>query len=64
MDEEAPAPDPETIRTLFVEMAELLEAIVIALQTDRSQEDNEFVVREAVRRIVRLREHLSDSGID
>lgn len=49
----------ETIRTLFLEVAELLEAIVIALQTDRLPQQNEFVVREAVRRVVRLREHLS-----
>lgn len=51
--------DPETIRTLFLEVAELLEAIVIALQTERTPAENEFVVREAVRRVVRLREHLS-----
>ena len=51
--------DPETIRTLFLEVAELLEAIVIALQTERTPVESEFVVREAVRRVVRLREHLS-----
>ncbi len=64
MDDELPDPDPETIRALFLEVAELLEAIVIAIQTDRTEIDGEFVVREAVRRVVRLREHLSDSGYE
>lgn len=49
----------ESIRELFIEVAELLEAIVIALQTDRDRTDTSFVVREAVRRVVRLREHLN-----
>lgn len=51
-------PAPETIRSLFLEVAELLEAIVIALQTERDRQESEFVLREAVRRVVRLREHL------
>ena len=64
MDNEQQETDPETLRALFVEVAELLEAIVIAIQTERSEIDNEFVVREAVRRVVRLREHLGDAGYD
>lgn len=51
--------DNESIRELFLEVAELLEAIVIALQTERDRTETSFVVREAVRRVVRLREHLN-----
>jgi hypothetical protein len=57
--DETPVPDSESIRDLFVEVAELLEAIVVALQTDRDNAENSFVLREAVRRVVRLREHLA-----
>ena len=52
-------PSNESIRELFLEVAELLEAIVIALQTERDRTETSFVVREAVRRVVRLREHLN-----
>lgn len=55
--------EPESIRELFIEVAELLEAIVIALQTKNDKAETSFVLREAVRRVVRLREHLS-SGDD
>ncbi|MEO9255982.1 MAG: hypothetical protein ABI305_10590 [Tepidiformaceae bacterium] len=55
--------EPESIRELFIEVAELLEAIVIALQTESDKAETSFVLREAVRRVVRLREHLS-SGDD
>ena len=51
--------EPESIRELFIEVAELLEAIVIALQTENDKAETSFVLREAVRRVVRLREHLS-----
>ena len=64
MDDELQDPDPEDIRSLFLEVAELLEAIVIAIQTERTEVESEFVVREAVRRVVRLREHLSDAGYE
>lgn len=56
--DESTDPVPESTRELFLEVAELLEAIVIALQTDPEKPDNRFVLREAVRRVVRLREHL------
>jgi hypothetical protein len=64
MDDETQEPGSETMRSLFLEVAELLEAIVIAIQTERSEMDNEFVVREAVRRVVRLREHLGEAGYE
>jgi hypothetical protein len=51
--------ESESIRELFIEVAELLEAIVIALQTENDKPETSFVLREAVRRVVRLREHLS-----
>jgi hypothetical protein len=57
--EHAPDEEPESIRELFIEVAELLEAIVIALQTENDKAETSFVLREAVRRVVRLREHLS-----
>ena len=64
-EDEPPEPnDKETIRSLFVEVAELLEAIVIAIQTEQTEVENEFVVREAIKRVVKLREHLSDAGYD
>lgn len=60
--DENPEPAPETVRSLFLEVAELLEAIVIALQTERDRQESEFVLREAIRRVVRLREHLNWTG--
>ena len=57
--DESTDPVPESTRELFLEVAELLEAIVIALQTDPEKPDSTFVMREAVRRVVRLREHLN-----
>jgi len=57
--DESTEPVPESTRELFLEVAELLEAIVIALQTDPEKPDSTFVLREAVRRVVRLREHLN-----
>jgi len=59
--DESTEPVPESTRELFLEV----EAIVIALQTDPEKPDSTFVLREAVRRVVRLREHLNhefDSG--
>jgi hypothetical protein len=53
--------NPESVRELFIEVAELLEAIVIALQAERDNAESGFVVREAVRRVVRLREHLNNA---
>ncbi len=61
--EEPGGPEQESVRELFIEVAELLEAIVIALQAERDNAESTFVLREAVRRVVRLREHLN-SGND
>ncbi len=58
MDETAGG-EPESIRELFLEVTDLLEAIVVALQTERGQAEGSFVLREAVRRVVKLREHLN-----
>jgi len=57
--DERQGPEPENIRELFLEVTDLLEAIVVALQTEHGQVEGDFVVREAVRRVVRLREHLN-----
>jgi hypothetical protein len=57
--DDAPEPTQESVRELFIEVAELLEAIVIALQAERDNAESGFVMREAVRRVVKLREHLN-----
>lgn len=64
MDTDPRESDAQDIRELFLDMTELLEAIVIALQADRGNVDTGFVLREAVRRVVRLRERLNDAGFD
>jgi len=64
MDEDTQPPVSESTRELFLEVAELLEAIVIALQTEQARPENTFVLREAVRRVVRLREHLNAAEAD
>ena len=57
--DDAPDIGQESVRELFIEVAELLEAIVIALQAERDNAESGFVLREAVRRVVKLREHLN-----
>jgi hypothetical protein len=50
--------DIEELRGILVEIAETLEAVIIALQAERSGTAPGFVIREAVRRVVQLRQHL------
>lgn len=50
------------LRQLLLEVADSLDAIVIALQTERNNEDLGLGVREAVGRVVRLRRHLGRLG--
>jgi len=49
-------------RQLLVEVAETLEAVIVALQAERGVAEPGFVVREAVRRVVLLRQHLESIG--
>lgn len=53
--------DPREVRELLLEVAETLEAVIIALQADRSGAEPGYIIREAVRRVVALRQHL-DAG--
>lgn len=48
----------EELRGILVEVAETLEAVIIALQAERAGNEPGFVIREAVRRVVQLRQHL------
>ncbi len=57
-----PAPEIRELRELLVEVAETLEAVVIALQSERPGAEPGYVIREAVRRVVALRQHLDASG--
>jgi hypothetical protein len=50
--------DIDELRGILVEVAETLEAVIIALQAERSGNEPGFVIREAVRRVVQLRQHL------
>lgn len=50
--------DVEVLRGILVEVAETLEAVIIALQAERAGNEPGFVIREAVRRVVQLRQHL------
>ncbi|MCL4241747.1 MAG: hypothetical protein KJ048_10370 [Dehalococcoidia bacterium] len=50
--------DIHELRGILVEVAETLEAVIIALQAERSGTEPGFVIREAVRRVVQLRQHL------
>lgn len=45
-------------RQLLVEVAETLEAVIVALQAERGAVEPGFVIKEAVRRVVQLRQHL------
>lgn len=57
MDSGAPLSELE-VRRLLLEVAETLEAVIIALQAERSGAEPGFALREAVRRVVQLRQHL------
>ncbi|GMV85183.1 MAG: hypothetical protein AMXMBFR80_10390 [Dehalococcoidia bacterium] len=48
----------EELRVILLEVAETLEAVIIALQAERGDQEASYVIREAVRRVVQLRQHL------
>lgn len=48
----------DELRAILVEVAETLEAVIIALQAERAGNEPGYVIREAVRRVVQLRQHL------
>jgi len=50
--------DDQEMRRLLLEVAETLEAVIVAMQTEREGGDVAFVMREAVKRVVQLRQHL------
>ena len=50
--------DNRELRELLLEVAETLEAVIIALQAERTGTEPGYVIREAVRRVVALRQHL------
>ncbi len=52
----------DELRQLLLEVADSLDAIVIALQTERQTGDVGLGLREAVWRVVRLRRHLGRLG--
>ena len=54
--------DVAELRALLLEVADSLDAIVVALQTELPNEIAGLGVREAVWRVVRLRRHLSRLG--
>lgn len=62
MGDERPADEFSELRQLLVEVADSLDAIVIALQTERQKDEIGFGVREAIGRVVRLRRHLGRLG--
>lgn len=62
MGEERPPDDFDELRQLLLEVADSLDAIVIALQTERPKDEMGFGVREAIWRVVRLRRHLGRLG--
>ncbi|HNM79115.1 MAG TPA: hypothetical protein PKI89_12145 [Tepidiformaceae bacterium] len=53
--------DARELRELLLEVAETLEAVIIALQAERAGAEPGYVIREAVRRVVQLRQHLDSS---
>ncbi len=61
------APVDEEIRRLFLETVEALEAVLIAVQVDRPVPwtveggARDFATREAVRRLIRLRQAVQES---
>lgn len=54
--------DMAELRALLLEVADSLDAIVVALQTEMPNESAGLGVREAVWRVVRLRRHLGRLG--
>lgn len=50
--------DIHELRGILLEVAETLEAVIIALQAERAGNEPGYVIREAVRRVVQLRQHL------
>ncbi len=54
--------DMAELRALLLEVADSLDAIVVALQTELPNQDAGLGVREAVWRVVRLRRHLGRLG--
>lgn len=50
--------DEDGLRRLLIEVAETLEAVIVAMQTEREGGDAAFVMREAVHRVVQLRQHI------
>ena len=55
--------DNREIREILLEVAETLEAVIIALQAERTGTEPGFVIREAVRRVVQLRQHLDQGQV-
>ncbi len=53
--------DNKELRELLLEVAETLEAVIIALQAERTGAEPGYVLREAVRRVVQLRQHLDSN---
>jgi hypothetical protein len=53
--------DTSELREILIEVAETLEAVIIALQAERAGAEPGYVIREAVRRVVALRQHLDSS---
>lgn len=53
--------DVRELRELLLEVAGTLEAVIIALQTERGGAEPDFVIREAVRRVVALRQNIEAS---
>lgn len=53
--------DTKELRELLLEVAETLEAVIIALQAERTGAEPGYVIREAVRRVVQLRQHLDSN---
>ena len=56
--------DTRELREILLEVAETLEAVIIALQAERTGSEPGFVIREAVRRVVALRQHLDTQSRD
>ncbi|MEO8541027.1 MAG: hypothetical protein ABI577_14900 [bacterium] len=53
--------DNRELREILLEVAETLEAVIIALQAERAGAEPGYVIREAVRRVVALRQHLDSN---
>lgn len=62
VNEQKPPDDMAELRALLLEVADSLDAIVVALQTELPNQSGGLGVREAVWRVVRLRRHLGRLG--